>query len=205
MLPKADIFVQSVHVICHLHPPASLTAFAAVVLAPSVLILAVSRVQLSTWQLFLLPGIYLLALISSISFYRLSPFHPLAKYPGPVLACITRLWAMWRVVNGKQHVDAHELFLRYGDVVRTGPNHLIIRDASVIPVLHGSKDRWVRTESELLATLTSHSMYPKLMRTTRISCSSTPWCSGIFTRAEGHRGARQTSPNLGSCIYSWGN
>lgn len=101
----------------------------------------------------MIPVIYLLLLVSSITIYRLSPFHPLARYPGPVLARISRLWALWRVVNGKQHIDSHELFLRYGDVVRTGPNHLLIRDASVIPALHGSKDRWLRTESELPLTV----------------------------------------------------
>ena len=31
-------------------------------------------------------------LISSIVLYRLSPIHPLAKYPGPVLAKISKLW-----------------------------------------------------------------------------------------------------------------
>jgi cytochrome P450 len=78
----------------------------------------------------------------SITLYRLSPFHPLAKYPGPVLARITRFWATRHAIGGSQNRVSHELFERYGDVVRTGPNHLIIRNASAIPVVLGAKNPW---------------------------------------------------------------
>jgi hypothetical protein len=46
------------------------------------------------------------------------------------------------MLGGKQHLKSHELFERYGDVVRTGPDHLIIRDAAAIPVLLGGKNMW---------------------------------------------------------------
>lgn len=89
-------------------------------------------------------AIHLLTLGLSITTYCLSPFHPLAKYPRPVLARVSRLWAAQGVLCGYQHLDSHELFARYGDVVRTGPNQLIMRNASAIPVIHGVKDRWPR-------------------------------------------------------------
>jgi hypothetical protein len=52
--------------------------------------------------------------------------HPLAKYPGPKLAALTRWYSAWfDVVEGGallEHTNAlHEI---YGDVIRIGPNEV---------------------------------------------------------------------------------
>lgn len=52
--------------------------------------------------------------------YRLSPFHPLAKFPGPLLARITNLWLAYVVYTGKRHVKLAQLHNQYGVFVRTG-------------------------------------------------------------------------------------
>lgn len=124
-----------------------------VLLVPLAISFALAQFTLSMAQFALTMAIYLCSLSLSITVYRLSPFHPLAKYPGPVLARISRLWAVYSVIRGKQHMDSHELFLRYGDVVRTGPNHLIMRNASAIPAIHGLNDRWPRHASKSWAIL----------------------------------------------------
>ena len=84
--------------------------------------------------------------------YRLSSFHPLAKYPGPLLAKASKWWAAYLSGTGNQHRFLKGLHDRYGDVVRIGwnlhspfkisayplpgPNELSIRDPSFIqPVL----------------------------------------------------------------------
>jgi hypothetical protein len=89
--------------------------------------------------------IYILTLTFSVIAYRLSPFHPLAKYPGPLLARISRFWWFYAALTGKHHLLAQKLHEKYGDVVRTGPNHLFIRDATAIPVILGAKNRWLKS------------------------------------------------------------
>ncbi|KAJ5155403.1 hypothetical protein N7492_008206 [Penicillium capsulatum] len=55
--------------------------------------------------------------------YRLF-FHPLCKYPGPRLGAITHWYATYFVAKGRFHTKTRELHLRYGPVVRYGPNSL---------------------------------------------------------------------------------
>lgn len=64
--------------------------------------------------------LYWATLLASIVLYRLSPFHPLARYPGPVQARISKIWMTWIVSQGRQHLYIEEQHLRYGDVVRIG-------------------------------------------------------------------------------------
>ena len=52
--------------------------------------------------------------------YRLSPFHPLAKYPGPVIAKTSKWWAAYICTIGDSHRYYKHLHDRYGDVVRIG-------------------------------------------------------------------------------------
>ena len=52
--------------------------------------------------------------------YRLSPFHPLAKYPGPALTKMSKFWVAYLCAQGDQHRYYKSLHDRYGDVVRVG-------------------------------------------------------------------------------------
>ncbi|KAF9001083.1 high nitrogen upregulated cytochrome P450 monooxygenase 2 [Cyathus striatus] len=75
-------------------------------------------------------------LVVSILAYRLSPFHPLSKYPGPTLAKFTKFWGVYQNHTGKLHVTVLNLHRRYGSVVRIGPNELSITDVDAVqPVL----------------------------------------------------------------------
>nr|AAX81444.1 high nitrogen upregulated cytochrome P450 monooxygenase 2 [Phanerodontia chrysosporium] len=78
-------------------------------------------------------------LVSSIVIYRISPFHPLARYPGPLAAKITKWWHAYHVHTGKQHLYVRRLHDQYGDIVRIGPNDVSIRDASCISSGLGSQ------------------------------------------------------------------
>lgn len=67
-------------------------------------------------------------LVSSITLYRISPFHPLYKYPGPFSAKVTKLWNIWIMAGGKNHVCYKKLHDKYGPYVRIGSSSLFWRD-----------------------------------------------------------------------------
>ncbi|KAF8070186.1 cytochrome P450 [Lyophyllum atratum] len=67
---------------------------------------------------------YLTSLLVCTVAYRLSPFHPLAKYPGPLVCRVSKVWFALIAYNGKQHIYYNALHRRYGDIVRIGPNEL---------------------------------------------------------------------------------
>lgn len=59
-------------------------------------------------------------LATSILMYRVSPWHPLAKYPGPLLCKLTKFYLAYIALGGKQYIYYSELHRKYGDVVRIG-------------------------------------------------------------------------------------
>ncbi|EMR70067.1 putative cytochrome p450 monooxygenase protein [Eutypa lata UCREL1] len=51
-------------------------------------------------------------------------FHPLARYPGPLLMRGTRLGLSYKMMKGTISFDVLDLHKRYGEVVRIAPNEL---------------------------------------------------------------------------------
>ncbi|GJJ15634.1 hypothetical protein Clacol_009912 [Clathrus columnatus] len=105
-------------------------------------------------------------LVTSAIAYRLSPFHPLASFPGQTIARVSRIWSSVISRRGYQHIYYHELLLKYGPVIRIGPNHIITTEASAIPVVLGAgpfrkSDRYVtfvtpKEPGSLLAVVDPH-------------------------------------------------
>ncbi|KAI1783893.1 high nitrogen upregulated cytochrome P450 monooxygenase 2 [Ganoderma leucocontextum] len=81
---------------------------------------------------------YLATLIASVVIYRLSPFHPLAQVPGPLRFKVTKIWMATRCAMGMESQQITALHEEYGDIVRTGPNEISIRDPSLINALMGA-------------------------------------------------------------------
>ncbi|KAF8069222.1 cytochrome P450 [Lyophyllum atratum] len=82
-------------------------------------------------------GVFLTTLASSITLYRISPFHPLAKYPGPFLGKVTQFWSCWVQWNGHQHLVTRALHDKYGPFVRIGPNELSVCDVDAALAILG--------------------------------------------------------------------
>jgi hypothetical protein len=64
-------------------------------------------------------------LATSILVYRVSPWHPLAKYPGPLLCKLTKFYLAYLCLDGKQYLYYDELHRKYGDVVRIGQSYIL--------------------------------------------------------------------------------
>ena len=134
-------------------PHSALACVILLILVPALLSAPISYAGRSTYTALPLAfAAYWSGLLFFTLAYRLSPLHPLANYPGPILAKSSKLWGAYLGAIGDQHRCRKRLHDRYGDVVRIGsrsnlpfetprlrlpgPNELSIRDASLIhPVL----------------------------------------------------------------------
>lgn len=65
-------------------------------------------------------SVFYLTLLSSIFIYRISPLHPLYKFPGPFFAKVTKLWNVRIMASGKNHIYYKNLHEKYGPYVRIG-------------------------------------------------------------------------------------
>jgi hypothetical protein len=140
----------------HLEPRSNLSLLILLIFVPTLLSIPISyhvRYLASVPLAFASYGTFLVFFTIS---YRLSFIHPLAKYPGPIIAKTSKWWGAYVGIRGDLHLYYKSLHDRYGDVVRVGehaflgsfsqtrrlmsyfagPNELSIRDASIIhPVL----------------------------------------------------------------------
>ena len=98
-------------------------------------------------------AIFYVSLASSIVLYRISPVHPLAKYPGPLSMKISKFVWSYHASTGKQHIVFKKLHDKYGSIVRVGepaisystsrgsmlnypgPNELSIVEVDFIPTM----------------------------------------------------------------------
>ncbi|KAJ7652807.1 cytochrome P450 [Mycena polygramma] len=74
----------------------------------------------------------------SMTLYRLSPFHRLHRFPGPMLWKISELPILYYAIRGTQHNAVKILHDRYGCVVQIGPNTLSFKSATAIRQIYGS-------------------------------------------------------------------
>ncbi|KAH9849213.1 high nitrogen upregulated cytochrome P450 monooxygenase 2 [Lenzites betulinus] len=81
---------------------------------------------------------YWFTLGSSVGLYRVSPWHPLARFPGPLALRLTKLSLASISRGGRRNVYTQQLHQRYGDIVRIGPNEVSISNAAAIHPLMGT-------------------------------------------------------------------
>ncbi|RDX50794.1 high nitrogen upregulated cytochrome P450 monooxygenase 2 [Lentinus brumalis] len=81
---------------------------------------------------------YVAAIAASVIVYRLSPLHPLARYPGPVWRKVSMIGPAILATSGNRAWAFANMHRKYGDIVRSGPNELSIIDPSFIGPLLGA-------------------------------------------------------------------
>ncbi|KAL1708098.1 cytochrome P450 [Schizophyllum commune] len=86
-------------------------------------------------------ALYLVFVSASVVAYRLSPFHPLASYPGPTLAKISKWYIAYYVARGTRHLLIRDLHARYGSWVRIGPNELSVNEPAAIRPIYAQMYR----------------------------------------------------------------
>jgi len=91
--------------------------------------------------------------------YRLSPFHPLAKFPGPILGRITSLYLVYIVATGKRHLKFIELHKKYGTFVRTGPNTISINLNEAVGTIYSSASAWNKSPAYSLGLLPGRGLF----------------------------------------------
>ncbi|KAG6365865.1 hypothetical protein INS49_000041 [Diaporthe citri] len=96
----------------------------------------------SSWQGF---TTIVVVLLGSLVFHRLF-LHPLAKYPGPKLAAITRWYECYYDViqNGQNTFKIKELHEEYGPIIRISPHELHLNDPYFYSTLYRQEGRWNR-------------------------------------------------------------
>ncbi|KAH8817371.1 cytochrome P450 family protein [Xylogone sp. PMI_703] len=73
-------------------------------------------------------------------------FSPLAKVPGPFLACFTNFWWLRTVLKRQQHLDSLELHKKYGPLVRVGPNHIMVADLEAFKTIYGAGNKFSKSD-----------------------------------------------------------
>ncbi|KAH8835134.1 cytochrome P450 [Flagelloscypha sp. PMI_526] len=87
-------------------------------------------------------AIYFAVLAAAILIYRLAPWHPLAAYPGPTAAAVSKWWMVNNILaKGGRHLELKRAHEKYGTWVRVGPNELSICDAAAIAPIYNKLDR----------------------------------------------------------------
>ena len=76
-----------------------------------------------------------IAFLSIFLFNRLR--NPLNSVPGPFWAKFSNLWLVYHTRKGHIHRKMVEVHLKYGDLVRTGPNEVSTADIESLKTIYG--------------------------------------------------------------------
>jgi hypothetical protein len=119
-IQRSLIFPQINHLYFHWFEPKSATLPLLLLAVQPLALLVVLGVPISYTSVPVVYFSFITSLCSSIVVYRISPWHPLAEFPGPMVNKISKVWGAWVSLGGSQHRVNKQLHDIYGPFVRTG-------------------------------------------------------------------------------------
>ena len=123
-IPWSSKHTQAAHQVFRKYETYNIGVHAAILFAPPILLtLVVDSPQSTLFGNFVT---FLTTLVLSVLVYRVSPIHPLARYPGPIGCKLSKFWLGFASLPGFQHQYIKSLHERYGDVVRIGASSFAI-------------------------------------------------------------------------------
>jgi hypothetical protein len=93
--------------------------------------------------------IFYLAPIFLVTFFLLytltTAYKPsLRNIPGPFLAKFTNLWRMYYVWRGDFHITVRDWHRKYGDLIRIGPNAVLLSQRGQYEKVFGFKEDFIK-------------------------------------------------------------
>ncbi|VDB83269.1 unnamed protein product [Peniophora sp. CBMAI 1063] len=162
----------------------------------------------------------LLTLVLSTVAYRLSPFHPLASFPGPIVNKITSLRILYVVATGRRHLYIESLHRKYGKFVRTGPNTLSINSHAAVAPIYANANAFDRSNAYILPGSTEKGIFFMTSRTQH-GARRRFWAGGFTSQSLANyfptlvkrtdqlmdciarRSDRHGNVDIGDCIQHW--
>ncbi|KAI7456622.1 hypothetical protein KC368_g7 [Hortaea werneckii] len=166
--------------------------------------------NLNILTVFCLASVLSLLYLSALAFYRVF-FHPLAKYPGPLLAKVTDLNSTYHAVRGDRHLEFWRCHEKYGPIVRTGPNSLSFNSKAALKEIYGFKANVRKSDfySAFPATknaYSTHSAIDKSVHARKRRVLSQAFSDSAIKSMESHmlEHIRSFCANLGLSSFSLG-
>ena len=82
-------------------------------------------------------------LVAAVSLVR-SVSTELRNIPGPAFAALTSYYRVLLLWRGQGPIEYYKLHQKYGTVVRIGPNHVLVSDPTMIPVIYDSRHKLIK-------------------------------------------------------------
>ncbi|CAK7221894.1 hypothetical protein SBRCBS47491_004685 [Sporothrix bragantina] len=92
----------------------------------------------------ILAALFVIYSVSWIIYTRF--FHPLARYPGPFWASVSRFWMVSQIRGAHADKTQRELHAHLGSIVRIAPNEVAISDPDAIKTIYGINSGFTKTD-----------------------------------------------------------